>query len=165
MEFLEVTYHIDADADTVADWAASVHLEQTIETPRAVGLRYDFVRENMMGHYGPPRPDPAGGFRVTHSLPIHAASVDPAQFLNVLFGNASLHKHVWLEDFTLPPSMEAMFNGPRFGLDGIRERLGVFARPLTASALKPVGVPLDAIVEMCRTFAEGGVDVIKTTIT
>jgi ribulose-bisphosphate carboxylase large chain len=57
--------------------------------------------------------------------------------------------------------VQACFRGPRFGIPGIRSLTGVARRPLTCAALKPVGLTLEEIVRRCRTFAEGGVDLIK----
>ena len=68
---------------------------------------------------------------------------------------------VTLEDFEVPPALHALFRGPRFGLAGLRERTGVPTRPLTATALKPVGLSVDTLAALCRTFAEGGIDLIK----
>jgi ribulose-bisphosphate carboxylase large chain len=161
MDFFEATYHLDVAADRAEALAEAVHLEQTIETPRTVGLRYPFVRAHMMGSRSAPVPDPEGGFRVTLSLPVRTAAADPAQFLNVLFGNSSMHAAVRLDDFTLPEALASLFRGPRFGIEGLRARLGVHGRPLTASALKPVGLSVEETAELCRTLAEGGVDLIK----
>ena len=161
MEFLDVVYHLDADADEAAALANSVLLEQTVETPAEVAARTAFVRDHMMGSIRELAPDPAGGFRLALSLPIVTAQVDPAQFLNVLFGNASLHDDLRLETFDLPPTLRKQFPGPRFGIEGLRRQLGVQGRPLTCSALKPVGLPLDDIAALCRTFATGGLDLIK----
>lgn len=161
MDPLEVTYHLDVDAEGAEALADAVYLEQTIETPRAVGLRYPFVRTHMMGKRGTLRPAPEGGFHVTMHLPAHTATADPSQFLNVLFGNSSMHGRVRLVDFGLPPSPSPLFRGPRFGIEGIRERLRVHDRPLTASALKPVGLSVPETAALCRTLAEGGIDLIK----
>lgn len=161
MNALQVTYHIDTVEQDVVPHAESVLLEQTVETPADVAERDDFVREHMMGSIRDITPDPAGGFRVTFSLPLHIASTDPAQLLNVLFGNASLHEHVRLLDFDAPANLLGQYPGPRFGIGGLRERTGVPERPLTCSALKPVGLPIHDLAALCRTLAEGGIDVIK----
>ena len=161
MEFLQVTYRIAAGADEVAEQAGAMLLEQTVETPADVAQHDAFVRENMMGSIREIIPAGEGSFRVRLSLPMVTASVDPAQFLNVLFGNVSLHAHVRLERFELPEAMRPLFPGPRFGTEGLRERTGVWHRPLTCSALKPVGLPTAKLAALCRTFAEGGLDLIK----
>ena len=86
---------------------------------------------------------------------------DVAQTINMLFGNSSLHAHVELVDVEFPPEFLVRFPGPRFGVAGLRQRLGVPARPLTCAALKPQGVPADALARLCYTLAKSGIDVIK----
>lgn len=161
MPHLRVTYLLEAPADEVEALAESVLLEQTVETPRAVAERDAFVREHMLGHVHDIRPGERGGFDVTLLLPVPTASVDPAQFLNVLLGNSTLHTAVTLEDFDIPPAFSSLFRGPQFGLSGLRALTGVTTRPLTATALKPVGLSVEVLAAMCRTFAIGGIDLIK----
>ncbi|MFB3133798.1 MAG: RuBisCO large subunit C-terminal-like domain-containing protein [Rhodothermales bacterium] len=161
MDHLPVTYRLEAAPGEAAALAEALLLEQTVETPRRVAERHAFVREHLLGHIREILPDEKGGTRVTLALPLPTASADPSQFLNVLFGNTSLQPDVTLEDFEVPPALHALFRGPRFGLAGLRERTGVPTRPLTATALKPVGLSVDTLAALCRTFAEGGIDLIK----
>ena len=53
------------------------------------------------------------------------------------------------------------FRGPRFGRDGLRERLGVPTRPLLCTALKPLGLSPEGLAELAYRFALGGIDIIK----
>ncbi len=162
MSFLQVTYHIDGAPEEAAARAEAVLLEQTVETPRDVALRHEFVRAHMMGSIREMAPLEDGrGLRVTLSLPTVTASVDAAQFLNVLFGNSSMHANVRLENFVLPEQMQGLFSGPKFGLEGLRAATDVQHRPLTATALKPVGLRLEEVAALCRTVAEGGIDLVK----
>lgn len=161
MELLEVTYRIKESAADPHDRASEVLLEQTVETPAAVAARYPFVRGNMMGTVRDIRADPRGGYLTTLALPTATAASDPAQFLNVLFGNSSLHDDVSLEDFLLPSSMTSLFGGPAHGVDGFRRITGVDDRPLTCSALKPSGLSPDELAGLCRAFTAGGIDLIK----
>ena len=50
--------------------------------------------------------------------------------LTTLYGECASSGNVKLLDVHLPASFVAAFPGPRLGIDGIRERLGVFDRPL-----------------------------------
>ncbi len=160
MSHLYVTYRLEATPGEAAALAEAILLEQTVETPRRVAERDAFVRDHLMGRIDAISPA-EDGTRVTLALPMLTASADASQFINVLFGNTTLQPGVTLEDFDVPPSARALFRGPRFGVKGLRERLGVPARPLTATALKPVGLGVDALAALCRTFAEGGIDLIK----
>ncbi|HEX7069566.1 MAG TPA: RuBisCO large subunit C-terminal-like domain-containing protein, partial [Rhodothermales bacterium] len=161
MDYLRVTFRVDAAPADVQRLVESVLLEQTVETPADVAVRAPFVRDNMMGRIEDVRPASDGAFEAVLDLPTITASVDVAQFLNVLFGNASLHERVSLVDFDAPEALLERFPGPRFGVGGIRERFGVFGRPLTCSAIKPVGLDVPHLAALCRTMALGGVDVIK----
>lgn len=161
METFDVTYRIDAPASDVDARAEAVLLEQTVETPAAVAQAYPFVRDHMMGRIQEITPHPGGGFRVVLALPLPTAIADAAQFVNVLFGNASLHADVVLEDFTLPAAVARLLVGPRHGLAALRIATGVAERPLTCSALKPVGLTVDEVARLCRRLAEGGIDIIK----
>lgn len=161
MELLEATYRITGGSSEPKDRIESILLEQTIETPRSVAERYPFVREQMMGSVREIVPDDRGGYLATLSLPSNTASIDPAQFLNVLFGNSSLHDDVQLEDFTLPQSMDRLFGGPQYGVQGLRDIVAVRDRPLTCGALKPVGLRLPELAELCRGLTSGGIDMIK----
>ncbi len=161
MDFIEVTYRVSAGASDSKEKIESILLEQTIETPHSVAKRYPFVQEYMMGSIREILPDDRGGYLASLSLPTVTACSDPAQFLNVLFGNSSLHEDVRLEDFSIPRSLDRLFGGPRHGMRGLRRVTGVRDRPLTCSALKPAGLRLEELVELCRAFIEGGIDMIK----
>ena len=50
----------------------------------------------------------------------------------MLFGNTSLHDDVVLHDVELPAEFAKAFGGPRYGLHGLRRRVGAPARALTA---------------------------------
>ncbi len=158
---LQVVYRLTVPVEEQGAFARALLLEQTVETPEEVALRVPAVRERLMGEIVELEPLEGGGARLALRLPVETAAVDPAQFLNVLFGNASLHDQVLLEDFELPPTLRERFPGPRFGIEGVRKWLGVLDRPLTASALKPVGLSMDELVVLCRSLAEGGIDLIK----
>ncbi|MDS9201546.1 RuBisCO large subunit C-terminal-like domain-containing protein, partial [Streptococcus pneumoniae] len=59
-------------------------------------------------------------------------------------------------------SLLRQFPGPRFGIDGIRDTLGVTGRPLAMSIFKGViGRDLDYLSDQLRQQALGGVDLVK----
>ncbi len=120
-----------------------------------------FVREHVMGRVASLRPGTADVHEVDLHLHTITTGLDVAQTLNMLFGNASLHPIVVLVDVGFPPELTACFPGPRFGIAGLRERLGVAHRPLSCAALKPQGLPSEALAALCYTLAVNGVDVVK----
>lgn len=83
------------------------------------------------------------------------------QLLNVLFGNCSLIPGVRLIDISLPTSMLDSWRGPRFGVSGIRRLTQVSERPLTMTALKPMGQSVERLAIVASDFAASGIDFIK----
>ncbi|MEX0600910.1 MAG: RuBisCO large subunit C-terminal-like domain-containing protein [Rhodothermales bacterium] len=160
MEYLEAVYQITGSGP-FDDRVDAILLEQTIETPRSVAERYPHVRDNMMGRVVRIESCADRGVQATLALPFVTASVDPAQFLNVLFGNSSLHEGVKLVDFTPPAGVTELLPGPRFGVDGLRSLTNAERRPITCSALKPVGMTLKETAHVCKELAMGGIDLVK----
>jgi ribulose-bisphosphate carboxylase large chain len=86
---------------------------------------------------------------------------NPAQFINMVFGNASLWDNVQLADLALPSNVLDLFSGPHHGVAGIRALLDAPDRALTNAAMKPQGMRVPELAQLARTFALAGVDVIK----
>jgi ribulose-bisphosphate carboxylase large chain len=160
-EGLRVTYLVDAPARDIAARAEALMLEQTVELPRSTAGRDPWVAAHILGAVE--RIEPAGDdrYRVTIAQPLATIGADPAQLLNVLFGNCSLQPDVVLADVDLPDAAFAWLPGPRAGVAGIRELAGVAGRPLLATALKPMGLSPDRLAELCELFARAGMDLIK----
>ena len=163
---LRVTYTVtalnQADLDARVE---SLLLEQTVELPRAA-LRDPFVLENIVGRLISVTATGANLHRVVIDFPISATGDDPAQFLNVLFGNSSIQEHVQLADFQLPspkdwPTRANALPGPRFGTAGLRNIVNVQGRALTSTALKPIGLTTERLASLCGLFAHAGIDIIK----
>jgi ribulose-bisphosphate carboxylase large chain len=161
---LRVTYIVTApNAAELDARVESLLLEQTVELPRKA-LRDPFVLENIVGRLVSVRPIDETRNEVLIDFPILATADDPAQFLNVLFGNSSIQEHVQLLDFELPadwPGRRAALPGPKFGIAGIRQLAGVPDRALTSTALKPIGLSVARLAELCGLFARSGIDIIK----
>ncbi len=67
-----------------------------------------------------------------------------------------------LEDIRFPASFLAEFDGPRFGVQGLRERLHAFDRPIFFGVIKPnIGLPADAFAELGYESWKGGLDIAK----
>jgi ribulose-bisphosphate carboxylase large chain len=163
---LRVTYCVTASNQSDLDARVeSLLLEQTVELPR-VALRDKFVLENIVGRLESIRTIGADKHLVTIHFPISATGDDPAQFLNVLFGNSSIQEHVALVDFELPSDKAwrqraLALPGPQFGSTGLRHIMGVHDRALTSTALKPIGLSVERLALLCGLFAAAGIDIIK----
>jgi ribulose-bisphosphate carboxylase large chain len=136
-----------------------------VELPRAA-LKDKFVLENILGRLVSVRTISTEKHIVIIDFPTSATANDPAQFLNVLFGNSSLQDHVQLADFQLPspeewPQRSQALPGPQFGIAGLRKITNIKHRALTSTALKPIGLSVDRIAILCGLFANAGIDIIK----
>lgn len=85
---------------------------------------------------------------------------DSLQFLNVIFGNVSIKPGVRIIDLDRDYLAEIM-PGPGIGTEGIRTLLSIPKRPLSCTALKPVGSSPSELAQIAGQFAAGGIDIIK----
>jgi ribulose-bisphosphate carboxylase large chain len=160
-EALHVTYQVRSSSDEIAGRADALLLEQTVELPRQAAARHPWVARHVLGTVESIREVGPDLHRVTIAQPMVTVGADPAQLLNVLFGNVSLQPEVVLADVELPLSAFDWLPGPRVGLAGLRRLAGVPHRPLLATALKPMGLDPAELAELCGTFARAGLDLIK----
>lgn len=153
-------YHVAAEPGKIAARAESLLLEQTVELSRAVASD-DWVRAHIIGEVLSIEPRDSGGFAVAVEQPLRTTALDPAQFLNVAFGNSSLQPDVKLVGVEPPDAFFETFRGPRFGAGVLREKLGAHRRALTATALKPMGLPAEKLAALAYSFAVAGIDIVK----
>ena len=165
MTRLTATYEINATSlDEAAQRAAAVALEQSIEMPPAA-VQQPFILEDVLGKVLDVRL--TGENRYTARVGLALSTVlsangpQPMQFINMLFGNSSLHEWVRCVDVELPDALLRTFPGPRFGIAGIRAATGVARGAVTATALKPQGLPAADIAKIAYDIALGGIHVIK----
>lgn len=85
---------------------------------------------------------------------------DPTQLLNILYGNSSLKPGIKVLDVN-DYAFQSVLKGPAFGIEGIRRLLNTQGRPLSCTALKPVGLSVSGFAERAYKFAKGGIDIIK----
>lgn len=160
MSWFQVRYRVRAAAHEIEAIAEAIALEQSVEVPRAA-VRDAFVVEQIVGRVDSIHAVGESQFDVDIRLATQTTANDPAQALNMLFGNTSMHEHVQLIDAELPDELLARCGGPRFGIDGLRELVGARHRALSCAALKPQGLSNTALADLCYRFAEAGVDFIK----
>jgi ribulose-bisphosphate carboxylase large chain len=157
---LRVTYLVRASAADIASRAEALMLEQTVELPReALGAMR--LPEPVVGQVDRIEPIGEGTYRVIISQPFATTASDPAQLLNVLFGNSSLQPDVVLDDVELPDAAFSWLPGPGVGITGLRALTGIPRRPLLATALKPMGLGPDQLAGLCLGFARAGLDIVK----
>lgn len=154
------TYHVRAEPAAIAARAQEIAVEQSVEMPLAAiddaAIHRDIVAEVAgIEALGP------GLFAVRVALASATVGADVGQFLNMAFGNTSLHEDVVLADCELPDALRVAHRGPNLGLAGLRRRVGAGHRALCCAAIKPQGLPPARLAELVRRFAQGGVDFVK----
>ena len=89
-------------------------------------------------------------------------SADIPALLVTVFGKLSMDGKIKLIDLHFSPDFIRSFPGPKFGIAGVRELLGVQDRPLLMSIFKSViGHDLAELEKQFFAQAQGGVDLIK----
>lgn len=89
-------------------------------------------------------------------------SRDIPALLVTIFGKLSMDGRIKLIDLDVSQQFASAFPGPKFGIEGIRNLLGVHDRPLLMSIFKSVvGHDLATLREQFYEQALGGVDLIK----
>jgi 2,3-diketo-5-methylthiopentyl-1-phosphate enolase len=89
-------------------------------------------------------------------------SPDLPAILTTVFGKLSLDGKIKLVDLEFGDQLKKTFPGPRFGIEGIRNKLGVYDRPLLMSIFKGViGRDLPFLLKQLKEQSLGGVDLIK----
>jgi 2,3-diketo-5-methylthiopentyl-1-phosphate enolase len=86
----------------------------------------------------------------------------PMLFTTLLGNDVSTSTQLKLVDLTLTESFARGFPGPRFGIAGLRQRLGVPHRPLLLNMIKPcTGFNPEQGAAFFAEAARSGVDIIK----
>jgi 2,3-diketo-5-methylthiopentyl-1-phosphate enolase len=99
---------------------------------------------------------------VSIAYPSANFSADLPAILTTVFGKLSLDGEIKLIDLEFSTEVKQQFPGPRFGIEGIREKVGIYDRPLVMSIFKGViGRDLQYLSEQLKEQALGGVDLIK----
>ena len=155
-----VTYHVRCDAGSVAARAQAIAVEQSVEMPLDA-IADAAVLADIVGQVDAMSDLGNGLFSVRIMLATATVGRDAGQFLNMLFGNTSLHEDVVLHDVAVPETLRTAFGGPRHGIAGLRRRLGVAHRAFTGSALKPQGLSPVQLGALAERFARGGLDFVK----
>lgn len=160
MEFIRATYRLTCEAAEVEKIARDIAVEQTVEVPESL-ITSERIREEIVGRVEAIQPSGDGSFDARIAYNADLASGQIGQLLNLVYGNISMKRNIRLMGMELPDSLLASFRGPNFGVEGIRRTLGVYGRPLLATALKPKGSSAEELAAIAGEFARGGGDLVK----
>ncbi|OQW37555.1 MAG: hypothetical protein A4E19_12810 [Nitrospira sp. SG-bin1] len=158
-EFLTVIYEVEGPESQARSTATRICLDQTIEAES--NLLPPSLRSTILGFLEDLRATVEGRYQATIRFRGDLLGGECSDLLNILFGTSSLRGDVTLRSFAMTNGLLASWPGPRFGIDGIRQMVGVVRRPLLCAVLKPLGRTPRELAELAVQFVEGGADVIK----
>ncbi len=174
-EYIIATYYLEAnpEIDIVAQ-AASFAVGQSVGTWTPVpGVTREMLERHMariVAIYDVPpvelEPDlPVGkrSFFIQIAFPqVNFGSQFPMLFTTLLGNDVSTAAQLKLVDLQLSPGFVAGFGGPKFGIAGLREHLGIPKRPILLNMIKPcTGFGPEVGAAFFTESARGGVDIIK----
>ncbi len=171
-DYIIATYQVRIKTSSIERLALALADEQTTGTWIKVGA--DSVEKKkkfgakVVAIYEVPD---TGGDYVEDLPPLHIVQVafpmenfgtSLPMLLTTLFGNISASGMVKMIDCAFPKRFVEKFVGPKFGVEGLREVLGVKDRPLLNAMIKPnIGWTPEEGAEIFYNAAKGGVDIIK----
>lgn len=158
-ERFSVIYTLSGNREEAYRKAEDICIEQTIEFPADL-IPEDDIRKHIFGRIESFE-QIESGYQAEISYNVAIVSGEITQFLNVIFGNISLKPGIRAEKVKFSPRLLQAFQGPRFGVQGIRDLLKVFDRPLLCTAIKPMGLSNKELAKLVYQFAKGGIDIIK----
>jgi 2,3-diketo-5-methylthiopentyl-1-phosphate enolase len=94
--------------------------------------------------------------------PVVLFNHDIPSILTIIFGKLSLEKNIKLIDLDFHPAFLDHFNGPRYGINGIRDMLNVHHEPLLMTTFQTCfGLDTSEFADKFFKQAVGGVDFVK----
>jgi ribulose-bisphosphate carboxylase large chain len=157
---IHATYRLRCSAQEAPRLARFIAYEQTVELPETLVVDAHLI-EDVVGVVQSIEPAGEGAFDAHIAFNAELASAQLGQLINLVYGNVSMYPGIALQALRLPASLLARFAGPRLGVQGLRELLGVHDRPLLATAIKPRGLPIESLAQLAHDFARGGGDIVK----
>lgn len=158
-EFLTAVYEIDGPASTARMMAERICFDQTIEAE--TGLLPHVLQSEIVGQVQNLHQSAESRYEATIRFRGELLNGDCADLLNVLFGTSSLRGNVRLLSFSMTDGLLSFWQGPRFGLERIRQLLAMGNRPLLCGVLKPLGRSARELAELAAQLVEGEMDLIK----
>jgi 2,3-diketo-5-methylthiopentyl-1-phosphate enolase len=166
------TYHMEDElvGEDFIDYFSliqSMILEGSTGTWEKVAEDTEEVRAKLSGKLVGYYEIPTTGFRkaavVQFAFPIDAWIDNVPMMLLSISGNCfAFSDHIRLLDVAIPDNLLACFQGPKFGVPGIREKMGTPDRPLSLHIIKPkMGMTPEQVANQCYQTAMGGVDAMK----
>ncbi len=117
----------------------------------------------VVGYYQIPSSDNVKRAVVQLAFPIDAWGPNVPMILLAIAGNCFAYSSkLRFLDVHFPEDILKEFQGPKFGVSGIREKIGVYDRPLSLHIIKPcIGMTPKETAQQVYATALGGVDMTK----
>ena len=170
--YLIATYQAKVQTKTIEKLAMAIADEQTTGTWIKVGAdsmeKTRRFGSKLVALYEVPdagcdyQSDEPPLYIIQVAYPMENFSTSMSALLTILFGNISASGMIRLIDVAFPKKFIAQFQGPKFGVEGLRKVLGVPDRPLLNAMIKPnIGWTPDEGAELFYRACKGGVDIKK----
>jgi 2,3-diketo-5-methylthiopentyl-1-phosphate enolase len=172
--YVLATYYLQTGRNVdIVKKISSIGIEQTTGTWLPVPEETPEVREKYVAKVVGIYEVPANEYEVPKNqdfrqwvfqLAYPAVNFGPQipMLLSTIIGNISMSGPLKLLDIKFPPEFLKSFKGPKFGVEGIRDLLGVKNRPLLNNMIKPcTGYTPEVGCKLFARAVEGGVDIIK----
>jgi ribulose-bisphosphate carboxylase large chain len=179
--YLHLDYYLECSGDP---WVAAAHFcaEQSTAQWKRVGVAEDLrpkfaARVIALTRLDPELSEFSYGIGNARGGPVHACHVTIAHphgnfgpripnLLSAVCGEGTFFSPgapvVKLLDIRFPDAYLAAFEGPRFGVEGLRELLHVYDRPIFFGVIKPnIGLPPESFSDLGYESWMGGLDIAK----
>ncbi len=155
---IEVDYRFPLGVDGEQQ-AKIIAIGQTVGTWDARFAHREEVLRSHLGKVVQGLVETDGSSTVTISFPEANVENDISSLLTMIFGKYSMAGAAKVIAVRLP---EDYGRRPQFGITGIREKLGIFDRPLIMAIFKPaLGLSAEDHAAILREVASAGLDIIK----
>lgn len=158
-ERFSITYKIYGEEEDSLKTAKEICLADSVEFPEEF-LPSGVISSQIKGKIESFESIESEVFSAVISYAVETAEGELTQLLNVIFGNTSMKPGIQVLKIELPESLLSLYNGPRYGINGIREILSISKRPLLSASLKPIGLTPMELSKLAYELALGGVDIV-----
>jgi len=146
----------------IGSYCAKVYSVEALDGPVQDSAPLYFLNTPV---YGEAASSELNSYRVRIAFPEILFGTSLTRLWNTVFGEVHRLGYlsaVKLEELALPAALAQKFRGPRHGVAGIREKLGVHDRPLFCRSMRPAsGLPTETMTAINEQVLLGGFDIIK----
>ncbi len=171
-QYVTCTYYAEGQTDDLLLRAGSIAIEQTTGTWIPVPRETPEVRRRSVGRVIAVHEIPAYEFELPEekerrfvfqvAYPFANIGAQIPELLTTVMGNISMSGKIKLLDIEFPEVFTSGFQGPKFGIDGLRKLLDVPKRPLLLGMIKPcTGLSPQDLGELVYELGMGGIDIVK----